>query len=545
MPLDAVDSRRSSIAAFARQACFALRRSVLAVGALALAAMLAGCAGLPIDPQRRDSRALSADVDGSIGKAMFATQPDPLSSGFRLLPSGPHALAARLELVKHARRSIDLQYFIVQADQTGSELLRLLRDAAGRGVRVRLLVDDLYTSGTQEMLSGLASFANAEVRVFNPFVSRRAGVAGRFAAQPWSFERLNHRMHNKLFAVDGIVAITGGRNIGDEYFSRRDAGNFIDLDVLAAGPIVQQMEAQFDRFWNNPLAVSILATRNLPADAEASRRRFDELTQAPNTTAAQREAETDALGNTSPAEQLRAGRLELAWGLAEFYSDPPGKGVDRDDGASEYGANLIRMNAVERIASADHEVLLASPYFVPGESGMQLLSTVASRGVGVTVLTNSLASTDQPLVHSAYRRYREALVGAGIRLYELSPPFAAREDRRKFFGLSAAGLHTKCLVIDRQELFIGSMNFDPRSDHYNTENGMAIHVPRIARDAALLLEQANNQAANRVQRGRDGHLEWIVPVGDEQYVHDREPDASVLRRLWLWFVSPFAPEGLL
>ena len=506
---------------------------------------LMGCTSFELDTDRRGSYAMLVDREAPVAVAALAGQPDRASSGFRLLPSGAHALGTRLELIRQSRHSLDLQYFILQSDETGKELTRLLRDAASRGVRVRVLVDDLYTAGTEELLLTLSSHENIEVRVFNPFLLRHGSVALRFAAQPFDFERLNHRMHNKLFVADGVAAITGGRNIGDEYFSRRDAGNFIDLDVLAVGHVVEQMQAQFDLYWNSDVVRRIQATAHDSSTIEERRARFDRLTKLADAPATREKPQPDPLGRPAPAEQLRAGRLELSWGFAESYADSPRKGVSADGTNASYGASPMRQRVLDDIRDASKELLLTSPYFIPGPAGLLLLHAAAARGVSVNVLTNSLASTDQPIVHSAYRRYREDLLKSGVHLYELSPVYARREDRRKFFGLSAAGLHTKCLVIDRQELIIGSMNFDPRSAHFNTENGLAIYVPSVSRDAAALLNMAKREAAHRLQLGRDGHIEWIVPVGGNEYEHDQEPDAGIVQRLWLRLISPLAPESLL
>jgi len=507
--------------------------------------IVSACAWIQPVSSRPDSTSLPSVTQGKIAKAARATMLDAKSSGFRLLPSGAHALAIRLELIRSAERSVDLQYFIVQPDATGKEVLRELRDAASRNVRVRLLIDDLYTQGGDELLRAFAAHANVEVRVFNPFLLRRGNVVAKFAAQPFSFERLNHRMHNKLFVADGVAAITGGRNIGDEYFSRRDAGNFIDLDVLAVGQIAVDASAQFDQYWNSSLAVSITAIRHEWLDTQQLQSRFDSATRAARAPTTQYDDEPDVLGQTSPSAELRQGRLELTWGVGQSFADPPEKGVASSSSDSDYGANPARMNAIERIRGADEEVLLTSPYFIPGRAGLDLFRKVVEKGTVVDVLTNSLASTDQPLVHGAYRSYRVDLLKAGVQLHELSASQAGRDDRKKFFGLAAAGLHTKCLVIDRQELVIGSMNFDPRSDHYNTENGIAIYVPSVARDAVLLHNLAKRHAANRLEIGSDGHLEWWSPDGARQYAHDQEPDVNVLLRLWLRIVSPLAPESLL
>jgi putative cardiolipin synthase len=406
--------------------------------------------------------------------------------------------------------------------------MRALRDAAARGVRVRLLIDDLYTGGQDELLACLAAHERVEVRLFNPFALRSGGVFARFAASPFFFGRLNHRMHNKLFVADAAWAITGGRNIGDEYFTRNDAGNFIDLDVLAAGEVVGDMSLQFDLYWNSAATVPIEYVAARSAPAHALRDRFETLTQSASAPALVGADAPDALGRSSVAKEFAAGRVHLAWGDGESYADLPGKALSasQTQGRQEHGSNLVRLNALEHIRAASREILLTSPYFIPGRAGVDLLAEAARRGVKVSVLTNSLASTDQPLVHGAYRRYRPALLAAGVALFELSPQRAGREEQRKLFGLSVGGLHTKSLVIDRKELFVGSMNFDPRSDRINTESALAIHVAEVAEDAARLAALSKMQAAHQLRLSEGQALEWISPAGGEGPIHPDEPESE-------------------
>ncbi len=414
---------------------------------------------------------------------------------------------------------------------------------------MRLLIDDLYTQGQDELLGCLAAHERVEVRLFNPFALRAGGVFARFAASPFFFGRLNHRMHNKLFVADAVWAITGGRNIGDEYFTRNDAGNFIDLDVLAAGKIVGDMSRQFDLYWNSAAAVPIEYVAARSASVSALCDRFETLTlSASASVSALAGADVpDALGRPPVATEFNVGRVHLAWGDGESYADVPGKALSASQtgGRQEHGSNPVRLNALEHIRAASGEVLLTSPYFIPGRAGVNLLAEAVRKGVKVSVLTNSLASTDQPLVHGAYRRYRPALLTAGVALFELSPQRAGRDEQRKLFGLSVGGLHTKSLVIDRKELFVGSMNFDPRSDRINTESALAIHVAEVAEDAARLATLSKMQAAHQLRLPEGQTLQWIAPADGDGPVHVDEPESEFWQKIWLLFTSQFAPEGLL
>jgi putative cardiolipin synthase len=472
-------------------------------------------------------------------------------SGFRLLPSGAFALDARIELARRAARSLDLQYFLIKSDATGHSILRALRDAALRGVRVRLLLDDLHTSGQDALLLGLAAHPNVEVRLFNPFASRQGGLFRRFAASVPEFERLNHRMHNKLFIADGAMAIAGGRNIADEYFTRHPLANFIDLDVFTTGVVVQSLAAIFDGYWNSPSAypVQTLSKPSEPAlDLQAD---FDQMTRVAHPPALQDMPATDALGYGRLARELDRGRLDLLWSPVEAFGDPPYPEADASASTpparpgSPAPASRVRLNVLEHIRDARSEVVLVSPYLIPGRRGMDLIRAVRSRDVVVSVLTNSLASTDQPLAHIGYRRYRHELMTLGVELFELSPIKAGRESQRLLFGASVGGLHTKAVVFDREELFIGSMNFDPRSNHYNSEMGLFIHSPEVAGEAWRLAYLAKLQGAHRLRLLPGGGIEWLTPAGADDEVHTSEPEASFCTRVLLELLAPLAPEELL
>lgn len=528
-----------------------MRKWLVAAGLIGIAMLAGGCASLPTGIVRAGSVAIPASTGTALGRIASSSSPDAALSGFRLLPSGAFALDARIELARRAARSLDLQYFLIKSDATGRSVLRELRDAALRGVRVRLLLDDLHTSGQDALLLGLAAHPNVEVRLFNPFASRQDGLVRRFAASLPEFERLNHRMHNKLFIADGAMAIAGGRNIADEYFTRHPLANFIDLDVFTAGAVVPELAAIFDGYWNSPSAfpVQTLADRNEPASDR--RAQFDQVTRVAHPPALQDMPASDALGYGQLGRELDRGRLDLLWSPAEVFADPPYPEIDEDAAArparagSPAPASRVRLNVLEHIRDARSEVVLVSPYLIPGRRGMDLIRTVRSRNVVFSILTNSLASTDQPLAHIGYRRYRHELLALGVELFELSPIKAGRESQRLLFGASVGGLHTKAVVFDREELFIGSMNFDPRSNHFNSEMGLFIHSPAVAREAWRLANLAKLQAAHRLRLLPGGGIEWLTPAGADDEVHSSEPEASFWPRVLLELLAPFAPEELL
>jgi putative cardiolipin synthase len=513
----------------------------------AVALFTTGCAGLPAGVVRNPSSAIAGSPNTALGRIATVSAPDAALSGFRLLPSGMFALDTRLELARRAQSSLDLQYYLIQADSSGRAFLRAIRDASQRGVRVRLLLDDLYTAGQDALLLGLAAYPNVEVRLFNPFPAGRDAVLTRFATSLFQFERVNHRMHNKLFIADGVMAVTGGRNIADEYFARHPLANFIDLDVFATGAIVPELAMLFDRYWDSPSAfplASIATSHDTPVELRA---RFESLTQPEPASSKDVSSEPDVLGYGPIAEGLDKGRLDLIWGQAAAFADfsGPGFGVAAQ-APVQADASRVRFNVLEHIRDAKTEVVLTSPYLIPGRKGMELFRGVRERGVSVSILTNSLASTDEPLVHTGYRRYRKELLRLGVELYELSPLKAAQGlARRKLFGVSVGGLHTKALVFDREEVFIGSMNFDPRSDHYNSEMGIIVHSPQLALEALRLVGLAKLQAAHRLRLTPGGDIEWVTPADADDEVHTEEPESGFWTRVLLDLLAPLAPESLL
>jgi len=520
--------------------------SRVAVGLLLLflAFGLAACGALPAQLDRPYSPALPPSVDSPLVRIAQESTSEPSLTGFRLMPLGLYALDARIELIQRARHSLDVQYYLIQDDRTGRLFVRSLRDAALRGVRVRLLVDDLYTAGADPMFLGLAGFPNVEVRLFNPFCCARESVASKFTASLADWQRLNHRMHNKLFIADGAIAVMGGRNIADEYFARSAISNFVDMDVLLVGDAVHRLSEIFDVYWNSPQAYSIATILGESADPSETRNGFNHLVDDGNQMRSVAVPPMDMLAQRPLRVELDAGRLSLAWGKAVAFADQPGKVMAT---SVEMARSMsVQMNVMDRVVLATRQVVISSPYFVPGTTGVEAFADLTKRGVAVVILTNSLAANDVPIVHVGYARYRVGLVRAGVELHELSLAGLRRDSVDAFPGMSHGRLHAKAAVIDQSMVYIGSMNLDPRSESFNTELGIIAQSPELAQDVIRVIDAARLQSSYRLQFGADGEsLEWLVMGHERKSALSSEPEASPLIQLRNMLLEPFVPEHLL
>ncbi|HLZ44986.1 MAG TPA: phospholipase D family protein [Gemmatimonadales bacterium] len=457
-------------------------------------------------------------------------------SAFRLLPTGVDAFVARAVLIELAERSLDLQYYIFHPDETGSLIIDRLIAAADRGVRVRILLDDWGTlEKRDDMVAALDAHPNIDVRLFNPY-RHRSGLL-RLAELLTSFARVNRRMHNKQFIADGIATILGGRNIGDEYFSRGEL-DFQDVDVLGGGPIAQQSTASFEAYWASDFAVSISRLGTFasvdPATFALARGRLrDRCEQLHDSTYAR------ALAGSDLARDLRAHNLHLHWADARVIADPPDKLKQPAGTRSE---RYLRGQITPYVLAARSDLLAVSPYFVPGKAGVALFGERRRDGIGVRVLTNSLAATDVWLVHAGYMKYRRPLLEEGVRLYELRPEAAGaggRRASRATIGSSRASLHGKTFVFDRASVFIGSVNLDPRSLDQNTEVGVLVHSPELAAEVAALFERwASPQMAYEVTEGSNGDLHWTGG-------YTSEPGAGFWRSLAAKFFSHLPIDALI
>jgi len=471
----------------------------------------------------------------------------PGQSGFYLLDSGVDAFGMRAGLAESAQRTLDLQYYIVREDTTTQLLLYRVLRAARRGVRVRLLIDDLYAPGPDFDLAAFSAQPNIEVRVFNPFLHRGPMGLSRLLEFLGDPARLNRRMHNKLWIADNAAAIVGGRNLGDEYFDASGEVNFSDLDILAAGPVVRDISRSFDDYWNSEWSVPIEAFVAEPPGPErlaGLERGLETRLQAFRDTDYAR-----VLRDTRLGLQLRSGQLPLIPAHATALYDKPEKYSGSDGDASGRQVFASRMRPIAE--AAQREIIMISPYFIPNEEGIGVLSALARRGVRVRILTNSLASTDVPVAHAAYARLRARLLAASVELYEMRPePTAVTGRGRRLAASSGASLHAKAIVVDRLHVVVGSMNLDPRSRLHNTEVAVLLESAPLGNRLGTLFEEAVQPArAFRVTFAGAGQenapLLWTTEENGKEVRYEREPLAGFWRRFFATVFGAFISEDLL
>lgn len=601
--------------------------------ALAIVLATAACSGLPQHVERPESRALPASAAADTPLARIAQerrQADGArtTSGFVLLSGPQDAYGSRLALVDAAQKTLDLQYYAIHADASSERLLRGVVAAAQRGVRVRVLLDDFHSTGRNALVMGLAFQQNIEMRMFNPVAGSRASMVGRLWGSITDFSRVQQRMHNKLFIADNVMGVTGGRNLGDAYFGQADSGNFVDLDVLAAGPIVEEMSRSFDAYWNNPRAYPVQSlitreelarlreqtvgryqrtgpegdgpgTQQAPDDdpseaggprppdgeprpagsgptAEQRARVWNEqamdlraasFTWAPAVMLADRPAKIPAEGEPSSIRTTTPGTGLVVSGAqgtvparaaastsapsASATAPPPAAGSALQATAARTAqGDTVVDGLLHLLGQARSDLLVISPYFVPGDDMKRAFADARARGVRIRVLTNSLASNDAPIAHVGYARHREELLSMGIELYELRSEQAGVKSAFGSSGASAAGssramLHSKVLVLDGRLLVVGSMNLDLRSQLQNTEIALLIQSRTLSRKASDQIEAAMREASWRVERAGDGGLVWRAPEGSGLQDARHDPDASAGLRLLLQLLGPLAPDHLL
>ncbi len=517
--------------------------------------VLSGCASLPINTPRTSTTALPQPEETSLWRRI---QPQldshPGESGFYLLPSGIDALVARILLINAAERTLDLQYYIFHGRIAARLVVDRLLAAADRGVRIRLLVDDWNIQGKDYILAMIDTHPNIEVRVFNPVAGSRSSSLSRPLHYLFGAKRIKNRMHNKSFVVDNTIAIVGGRNIGDEYFQAQQDVNFEDMDLIAMGPIAKEVSAGFDEYWNHELAIPIRAfVSQEPAaeDVQKARLMLDQQREAMKATEYGRKLrESDLL------KRLGAGQFFLAWAKGEVLYDRPGR--VNTPGAIDPSSSMAP-RLLEIIEGAQSEALIISPYFVPREGGVKLFGRMRDRDVKVKILTNSLASNDVPIAHGGYARYRKDLLRMGVDLFELRPVPGQRKekDSTHWGGSSGAALHAKTFILDRKVLFVGTLNLDPRSVWYDTQNGIVVRNETLAEQAARLFEESTSMhRAFRVALRMDStqvngspsagtKLEWVTEENGKEMRYFREPETGLWRRITVKILSLFAPEKML
>lgn len=454
-------------------------------------------------------------------------------SGFVLLSNAVDSLRIRLAMVQAAEKSLDLQYYIVHDDAASSLMLEALLRAAERGVRIRFLIDGITLREAGENLAILDHRKNIEIRVFNPIVKPGTPLLARLRIGFIDWNKAGKRMHNKSIITDNWLAVTGGRNIGDEYFDEAEDFNFKDLDTLVAGPVTDQMSRSFDQYWNDenaypigqlrPSNISAQTLENLRKDMQKN---WDEKLQT---------EEGRVLLESNLPQRLKKGHVHLEWASAELVVDSPEK--IEHPGSREASKPLQRL--LDLAAGSRNEINAVSAYFVPREFGVAALKSLVDRGVKVRVLTNALAATDVVAVHTGYRRYRKELVENGIELYEFKP-VGGKRPKQRLMGSSApprASLHSKVYTVDGKDLVVGSYNLDPRSTRKNTEIAIVIHSPSLtAQMNKLFNESIDLEQSYRIITTSKG-IRWLTRENGKEVIYDHEPGAGMGRRIQVELMS--------
>lgn len=509
---------------------------------LFVALLLSGCASLPADFEKPESHALSDTADTRLGRIRADDiKAHDGKSGAYLLSNGLDAFVARVALAQMAQKSLDVQYYLFHEDMTGALLTYYLLEAADKGVRVRLLIDDMDMPGRDFSMTKLTMHPNFEVRVFNPF-GRNVGRTGQYVS---GLGKVTRRMHNKSFTADNQRTILGGRNIGNEYFLATTDIAFADLDVLMMGPVVQEVSDSFDAYWNHELSYPIeVLSKKQPTqdDYEKGRDKLEAFVLSDETQRYQQ-----ALADSDFSQRLQRRDAPVFWGQARAIYDAPEK-ITSDRSASEYH---LSTDLNEYANEVKKDLLIFSPYFVPGKDGVAWLTGLVEQGVRVRVLTNSLASNDVPIVHSGYMKYRKDLVRGGVELYEVNKTLTKeeRKEAKAFSGSSGASLHAKSFVFDGEQVFIGSLNLDPRSFYENTEIGVVLDSPEAAKVLIEGFEQNIDWSAFRVlfkdQENHKGGLIWVGKENGQSVTYKKEPHTSFWQRFSVGFMRILPIESQL
>jgi putative cardiolipin synthase len=515
-----------------------------------------GCSTLQTNAVKEPSHALPPATDTPSAQYVQSEQDKHQDnvSGFRLLTLSTNALMSRVTLADHAQHSIDLQYYIFKNDSTGRLVAQHLLKAADRGVRVRILVDDAFVSDAVPMFDALDAHENIEVRLFNPFSTKDPSTVSKIVQVLFNGRQLNRRMHNKSFIADNKVAIIGGRNIGDDYFNADKDNNYRDLDLLAIGPVVQQASRTFDDYWNNTAAYPVTAFRStsdthldlaqLRVELDKDARVFADSDYA--------QAVLDDLPDGATADR----KGYWFWGPAVEVADQPEKIAEDTDTAPSLSIGPQLKTIID---GAKSEVLLTSPYFVPGKDDEQNFIALAHRGVAVKILTNSLASTDEPAAHEGYSDHRRALLAGGVQLYELKPLAGTKLSATEVGTSSGISLHAKSFVVDRRYVFVGSMNMDQRSKLLNTEMGLVVDSPALANAIAqffttaidpansyqVLLGSQQSGGSGSGEAPASGGMHWQTSENGKMVDYSTEPAASLGKRMKVWMMKLLPIDSLL
>ncbi|RMR07658.1 phospholipase D family protein [Pseudomonas syringae group genomosp. 7] len=516
---------------------------------LLVALCVSGCAHQQIASEPSQVMPPSGSAFGRSIQAM--AMPHEGRSGFRLLPDSSDAFKARAELIRNAKSSLDLQYYIVHDGLSTRALIDELLKAADRGVRVRILLDDTTSDGLDQAIATLAAHPNIQIRLFNPQnLGRETGIT-RSLGRLMNLSRQHRRMHNKLWLADGSVAIVGGRNLGDEYFDAEPNLNFTDIDMLSVGPVAEQLGHSFDQYWNSTLSKPIDAFMYFLPDgedlAEARQRLDDSLEQAHQ----QHKALYERLMAYKTQPRMKTWLNELVWAHNQALWDAPTKVLAQGDPDPHL---LLTTQLAPELLNTRKELMLISAYFVPGHEGLLYLTGRADAGVNVSLLTNSLEATDVPAVHGGYAPYRKALLEHGVKLFELRRQPGDTETmggsgphlfkKSSSLASSESSLHSKAMIFDRQKVFVGSFNFDPRSVLWNTEVGVLVDSPQLAEELRELTLQGMAPSLTYEAKLEDGKVVWVTEDNGQTHTLHTEP-GDWWRRFNAWMSRAIGLERML
>jgi len=505
------------------------RLSVLAI----VSVLLPACVSAPLNYPKQESLALTdvSTTQQAINALEWVGGKEDVN-GFYPLTEGFDAFGARLKLMDNAEKSLDIQYFLMKPDNAGLVFAAEMLKAADRGVRIRLLLDDIFTTVDVNDLAILDDHPNIDVRLFNPIARKGIPLLNYLG----HFSLTNRRMHNKSFVADNRIAVVGGRNIAVEYFQLESSGEFVDFDMFAVGPVVRKVSSQFDLYWNHQLAIPLKAFYNADDKdvLQASRVLLEqEMAKAGQSIYA------EAI-QTPVLKKFQAGEASPYVAPARLITDDPDKLLHEISDDHKIVANEIRQALVE----AESEIILITPYFIPRKGGIELLRKIRDKGVRVTVVTNSLATNNHTPVHSAYASYRRRLLDVGVELWE------ARVDAAKIIlpdgesQLDKLTLHTKGILIDRKRVFVGSLNLDPRSVDINTEMGLLIDSVEMGEFMTERVRQNIPKIAYRVNMDEDRNLRWHATINGREVIETKEPQTTAWQRFKAW-VMKIAPESQL
>ncbi len=523
-----------------------IRRARAGLLLMLVVTLLGGCVSLPPGSSypKTITTALAQPETTVFGQQM--TQPaleHPGQSGFRLLAAGVDGFLTRAQMINAAERTIDMQYFIFRADDTGRLLTEAVLRAADRGLRVRVLVDDGETIAGDEQLVALDAHPNIEVRSFNPFFYRGHHTAIRALEFALNASRLDYRMHNKLVVVDNAIALVGGRNIGDQYFQIDPDSQMADDDVFSAGPVVKALSATFDEFWNSPLAIPVRALGKAETSDAALAAYRAVLIAHRLQLKADGSDYASRVASGEPLAGMLAGRLPLVWAHAQLvYDSPEKRRVENGDMVGK----LMHRPVAAAVSAVQSELLMVTPYFIPGKEGMRLFGDLRQRDVHISILTNSLESSTVLIAQSGYMSYRQPLLATGVEIHEIRSLLGNARGSGQTIGMARFGnysLHAKLFIFDRRKLFIGSMNFDQRSMHLNTEIGLLIDSPELAQELATrfaaMISPPNSYQVLMLPHtdGQSPRLIWRTAENGKTIDYAEEPSRGFTQRFKVKLLS--------